>query len=688
MLDVQYIKGVGPKRAELLSRLGINTVSDVLFYFPNSYKNFSKFKYNEDLIEDVDIIHGCIVDYFETYTSSSLRILKIILQTDDNKKAEVNIFKKAKSNFDVFANIKKKIEKGKEIFAVGKSDSSFFYVKFDADEIYFIDDEDYHLNFNRIVPIYSLTAGIEQRAFRKIVKQALNYKELVNEIIPLNILKKRKIFDRKKAIELIHFPNGIDELKRARERFIYEELLVMSVAWAIKKRQILNVKKDHTYLIKRTLLTPFKNKLGFEFTNSQKKAINEIFSDMMSPHPMNRLLQGDVGSGKTVVALSACLLACENGYQSAFMAPTEILAEQHYYTFKKFLEGLNVRFELLTSSVNKKRRKDIIKRVESGEIDILIGTHSLLDKEIRFKNLTLAIIDEQHRFGVRQRSTLRQKGEKIDMLVMTATPIPRTLFLALYGDLDLSILKDMPPGRKGIYTFHTSEEEAFGKAKELIREGNSLYIVFPVIDETKKAEIKSLTKEFERIKKQFFNYNCSILHGKMSIKEKQKIMRDFYDKKIQVLCSTSVIEVGIDVPHANIMIIENAERFGLASLHQLRGRVGRGDKPGFCFLVSCVKSGDAYERIKAMCETQNGFELSERDAYIRGVGEIIGTKQHGDIEFKIASIYRDKSILEAVFEDRDELIGKDPYLRDPQNQYLKKEIFRIYGKEWASVDLN
>lgn len=688
MFDIQYIKGVGPKRAEILSKLGIRTIRDILFYFPRSYRNYSNVRYNEEIIENAEVVHGRIMDYFEIYTSSSLRIFKIIIRTSSDKTVEVNIFKKAKSSFDVFAGIKKRIERGKEIFVVGKSDSSFFSEKFDAEEIYFSDDEDYNLNFNRIVSLYSLTSGIDQRYFRKVMRQAIEYKDIIDEIIPSYLLKKRGLIERKKAIEMIHFPDNLDSLKKARERFIYEELFIMSVAWAIKKRQILNVKKKHSYQIKRTLLTPFKNKLGFDFTNSQKRAINEIFSDMMSPHPMNRLLQGDVGSGKTVVALCACLLACENGYQSAFMAPTEILAEQHYYTFKRFLDGLNVRFELLTSSISKKKRQEIIKRVEDGEIDILVGTHSLIEKDVRFKNLTLAIIDEQHRFGVRQRSTLRQKGEKIDMLVMTATPIPRTLFLALYGDLDLSILKDMPPGRKGVQTFHVSEDEAFQKAKRLIMEGNSLYIVFPVIDESKKSDLKSLIKEFERIKKEFSNYSCAVLHGKMSGREKQKVMKDFYDRKIQVLCCTSVIEVGIDIPHANVIIIENAERFGLASLHQLRGRVGRGDSTGYCFLVSDVKGGDAYERIKALCETQNGFELSEKDAYIRGVGEVIGTKQHGDIEFRIASIHRDKAILEKVFEDRDEIMKRDPYLKDQENEYLRKEIFRVYGKEWASVDLN
>lgn len=689
-LDVKYIKGVGPKRAERLLKLGISTQKDLLLYFPRIYRDYRKTKEPCDLVEPVYSVDGIVLDYFEQSTSSSLRILKIIvLNSEDGRRIEVNIFKNAKANFDVFSTIKRKIERGSKIFVVGKAENEFFPDKIDAQELYFPCDDDYELVVDRIVPVYSLTNGIELRQFRRIVYECLKLKErIISEIIPSAIVRKRNLMDRVKAVEAIHFPSNLYELKKARERFIYEELFVMAVAWAYKKRQLLGVKKEHRYQIKRTLLTPFKNKLGFEFTSSQKRAINEIFADMLSPHPMNRLLQGDVGSGKTVVALSACLLAAENGYQSCFMAPTEILAEQHYYTFKRFLDGLNVRFELLTSSTPPKKKKEIVERVEKGDVDILIGTHSLIENTVRFKNLTLAVIDEQHRFGVRQRATLRQKGERIDMLIMTATPIPRTLFLALYGDLDLSILTELPPGRKGIYTYHISEKEAFERAKRLIEEGDSVYIVFPVIDETSKAEVKSLMKEFERITKEFSGYRCGIIHGRMRSSEKQQVMKEFYERKIQVLCSTTVIEVGIDVPHANVIIVENAERFGLASLHQLRGRIGRGQREGHCFLISDAKGGDAYERIMAMCTTSNGFELSEKDAYIRGVGEVMGTKQHGDVEFKIASIYRDRLILKDVFEDRDELMRYDPYLKRDENKNLKREIFQIYGEKWGSVDLN
>jgi len=688
--EVKYVKGVGPKRADILKKLDILSVGDLLFYFPRAYQDRRINNPGDNYafeFDKVDIFKGVVLEFFEVYTASSLKIFKIILESG-GKKIEANIFKRAKRNFDVFSTIKNKIKKGSTLFIVGKSDDNFFGSKINVDEFYFPEDESYNINAERIVPVYSLTSSMDIKTFRQIVYNALKSSEFVGEIINGYYISKRALMSRKDAVKAIHFPQNTQQLISARRRFIYEELLLMAMAWEIKKRQTKEIKKNRVYTIKKALLTPFKNNMGFEFTGSQKKAINEIFSDMNSPYPMNRLLQGDVGSGKTVVALSACLLAVENGYQCCFMAPTEILAEQHYLTFSKFLKGLDVRFELITSSTPKKKKKELSDKVLSGEIDILIGTHSLIESSIKFKNLALAVIDEQHRFGVRQRATLRRKGDNIDMLVMTATPIPRTLFLSLYGDLDLSVLTEMPPGRKPVKTYHIDESQAIERAKETLLKGGQCYIVFPVIDESNKKEIKSLIVEYDRIKKEFSNYKTSMIYGKMKASEKQRIMKDFLSARIDVLCATSVIEVGIDVPNANVMIIENADRFGLASLHQLRGRIGRGKVESYCFLVSEPKTPEAKERIEAMCMTNNGFELAEKDAYIRGIGEVIGTMQHGDMEFKIASIYRDKEMLKCVFEDRDEIFKNDPYLYSKENYYLKKEIFRNYGEKLNIIELN
>jgi len=522
---------------------------------------------------------------------------------------------------------------------------------------------------------------------REIVFNALNSKWNILNPIPYNLEIKRNLIPKEKAILKIHFPDTEMELNEARRSLVYEELFLMAIAREIKKRQTKRINKGFTYQIKKNLLTPFKQNMGFEFTPSQKKAINDIFADMLKPYPMSRLLQGDVGSGKTVVALSACLLAAENNKQSAFMAPTEILAEQHYQTFKKFLANIKVNFELLTSGISQKKKKEIIEKTQKGEIDILIGTHSLIENTIKFKDLSLIIIDEQHRFGVRQRALLKNKGKAVDMLVMTATPIPRTLFLAMYGDLDLSTLTDMPEGRKPVKTIHSSEEKAFEKAKEVLYKGLKAYIVYPVIEENNN-DIKSVKKEYEKIKAIFADFPVYMLHGKMKTQEKQKIMEDFSKTGPSVLVCTQIIEVGIDIPQASIIIIQHAEKFGLADLHQLRGRVGRGEKESYCYLISDKAGEEAIERINAMCSTNNGFELSEKDAYLRGTGEIMGTKQHGEIEFKIASINMDKKILEEVIIDKDEILDNDPMLLKKENQELKKELFNLYGKSWNTIDLN
>ncbi|MEF3279807.1 MAG: ATP-dependent DNA helicase RecG [Elusimicrobiota bacterium] len=686
--NIKYLKGVGPKRADILSKLEIFTLKDILFYFPRGYEDRRIFKKESDFeFIDVDIVYGEVVDFFEVYTSTSLRIFKIILKTL-NSQVECNVFKKANRNYDVFLNIKKNLIKGTKIFVVGKAEDEFFKRKISVEEIYFPDDPDFNIHADRIVPVYSLTSGINPKVFRKLVFNACSQSEYVNEIIDSDILVSRGLISRSSAIKNIHFPQNVFSLKNAMKRLIYEELFLMSMAWNLKKSQTKNINKQRRYEIKKKLLTPFKNNLGFEFTDSQKKAINDIFSDMRNPYPMTRLLQGDVGSGKTVVAISACLLAVENSGQCCFLAPTEILAEQHYMTFKKFLDGLPVRFEILTSSTPKKKKHEIISKLASGDIDIIIGTHALIEKEVRFKNLVLAVIDEQHKFGVRQRATLRQKGENIDMLIMTATPIPRTLFLALYGDLDVSFLKDMPKGRMPVKTFHLSRQQALDKTLEFLKKGVQAYIVFPIIDESDKLEIKSLLSEYGRLKEFFKGYNTQMIYGRMKGSEKQKIMSEFAEGKIHVLCATSVIEVGIDVPNANVMVIENAERFGLASLHQLRGRIGRGKDEAYCFLVSESKDHQAMERINAICQSTNGFELSEKDAYLRGIGEIMGTMQHGDMEFKIASLSRDREIFEMVIEDVNKILKEDPYLTKKEHLALRKELNEIYGKKWNIIDLN
>ncbi|MBQ3933774.1 MAG: ATP-dependent DNA helicase RecG, partial [Elusimicrobiaceae bacterium] len=544
--------------------------------------------------------------------------------------------------------------------------NSFTDRKIVVEEYYPLDGADLKYNVDALIPLYSLTKGLTQKFLRTCQANALqNYLTDEEEVLPLDLLKKRGLLQAKQAIKAIHFPVSVAELENARRRLIYEEFLLMTLAFNLKARQKFISQKPYQYTLTKKYLTPFKNNLGFNFTPSQIKVINEIFKDMMSPTPMTRLVQGDVGSGKTVVAISALLLAVESGKQGAFMAPTEILATQHFITLNKYLKPLGVNTALLTSKTTAKERQTLLDKLAKGEIQILIGTHAFIEDKVKFKDLTLVIVDEQHRFGVKQRAKLRQKSAHVDMLSMTATPIPRTFALAFYGDLDVSTISELPKGRQEIKTFHTSEAEAFFKAKEAVLRGEQVYIVYPLIDESDKLELKAVTAEFEAAKTKFPDFKLGLIHGAMKPKEKQKIMEDFLAKKIDILFATPVIEVGIDVKNATVMIIENAERFGLASLHQLRGRIGRGDKASTCYLVTKNLSTVSKERINIICQTCDGFKIGEKDLEIRGPGEILGTRQSGELEFKAGDIIRDKDVLKWAVEDRDYLVNKDFFLTMP-----------------------
>ncbi|HOX21905.1 MAG TPA: ATP-dependent DNA helicase RecG, partial [Elusimicrobiales bacterium] len=476
-------------------------------------------------------------------------------------------------------------------------------------------------------------------------------------------------------------------LAAARKRLAYEEFFTLGCAWAIKRSQTRALSKPQKYEIKKILLTPFREHLGFEFTAAQKRVINEIFGDLQAEQPMTRLLQGDVGSGKTVVALSALLLAAENGYQGVFMAPTEILAEQHFLTMKKFLNGLPVRFELLTSATPKGARRKILDGAADGSVAILVGTHALLEDDVAFAALRLAVIDEQHRFGVKQRAALRHKSDCADLLVMTATPIPRTLALALYGDLDISVIDTLPPGRQPIQTLRLPEADAFEKTREQLRLGRQAYIVHPVIDESKLPELKAVTAEYEELAKAVFpEFRLAMLHGRMKAAEKAAVMDAFSKGEIAALVATPVIEVGIDVKNATVMLVRNAERFGLASLHQLRGRVGRGAEQSYCILSTDSKSEDALSRIDTICVTSDGFKIGEADMALRGSGEFLGERQHGDSDFLAADMARDRELLSEALADRDELFRADPRLAAPEHQAFKKRLTELYMRRWHLID--
>lgn len=688
---IQFLKGVGPKRAALLAELGVDTPRDLLAYYPRAWQD-RRLPGDAEKgapLEEALVFRGKVLSARELRTSKALVIFKAVL-SNGKYEVEASWFKRFSWRYDVFASLKKEVREGAEIWVIGKPEDPLFPgPRIRVEEHYPASAAAEAVHVNRIVPVYPLTEGLSGRFMREAVRSALaQMGGETPECLPEDIRSRRALASAAQAERGIHFPRSLFELEAARKRLAYEELFLMALAWGIKRRQLRAAEKEHRYELRRHLLTPFREALSFEFTPSQKKVINEIFDDMLSPRPMARLLQGDVGSGKTVVALSALLLAAENGRQGLFMAPTEILAEQHALTFERLLKGLPVRWALLTSSVKGPARKKILEDAAEGRLDILIGTHALIEESVKLRTPGLVVVDEQHRFGVRQRAALRAKGDRSDALIMTATPIPRTLALALYGDLDVSTLTDMPPGRKPVRTESLGEEKAFREARLAASVGRQVYIVYPLIEESGTAGLKAVTLEFERLREVFKGYTLGILHGRMKPEEKRKAMEDFAAGRTRVLAATQVIEVGIDVPNATVMVINNAERFGLSSLHQLRGRVGRGAHESRCLLVADLRADGARERVQAMCSTTDGFLISEKDLALRGGGDPLGLRQHGDLDLRLADLSRDSALLRQAVEDRDAVLEKDPRLALPEHGPLKARLLALYGARWDLIELS
>ena len=672
--NVQYIKGVGETRAKVLNKLGIFTLEDLITYYPRTYEDRSKSKKLEDTIDGEEtLIKAYVVSRMNIVTTKNrkMKICKMIVR-DDTEACEVVWYNQPylKQNFHM----------GEEYNFFGKISKRSGHIEMISPVF---DKEGIKNNTGKIIPIYPLTYNISQNQIRKVIENGLKLvKDSLEETIPDYILKENNLIDLNSAIRKIHFPENFEEFEKARTRLAFEELLTMQLLLLRLKNKCMQ-KESGIQFSKDVKMSDVINTLPFTLTKAQLRALEEIDRDMESDRIMNRLLQGDVGSGKTIVAIIAAYKAVKSGYQMAIMAPTSILATQHLESFSGILEKFGIRCELLISNMQAKKKKEVLEEIENGKIDIVIGTHSILQDNVKFKNLGLVITDEQHRFGVNQRKTIGEKGKKVDKIVMTATPIPRTLALILYGDLDISVIDELPPNRQKIDTFavgSSMEKRVNNFIKEQIKQGRQAYIVCPLVEENEEIDAKSVLEIFENYKNNVFSeFKVEYIHGKMKQKDKDEIMQNFKNGDIDILISTTVIEVGVNVPNASIMVIQNAERFGLATLHQLRGRVGRGEYKSYCILKYQGKSDNIRERMKVMQETNDGFVISEKDLELRGSGEFFGTKQHGIPEFKVANLFEDMDILKRVQSLAVKLIQEDPDLRKEENRLLNETIDKKFN---------
>ncbi|NLG52817.1 MAG: ATP-dependent DNA helicase RecG [Clostridiales bacterium] len=675
LLSIQYLKGVGERRAKLFARLGIETVFDLLTHFPRDYEDRTVIKRISDLTP-----------------GESVCIKATVMNTPARRKvrnrlsiARFKVFDESGYLNIVYFNMKYSlsgINPGEIFVFFGKVVDTQGMLEM-HNPVFENINEAGHVKTRRIVPVYPLTTGLSQNQVSACVKNALTlYGDGISDPLPDDVRNTHKLSYVRYAYENIHSPASAEAIGIARRRLVFEELLILSAGLLmLKKRRV----KQRGIAMEKGDVSVFTDNLPFKLTGAQRRALNEAAADMRKGVPMNRLICGDVGSGKTVVAAALMYLACVNGYQAALMAPTEILAKQHYKSLSKLFGKLYLNVGLLTGGLSAAAKRDIKNGLLSHEINIVIGTHALLSGDVGFDALGLVITDEQHRFGVLQRSALTVKGENPHLLVMSATPIPRTLALILYGDLDISVIDELPPGRRPVDTYAIDGEKrprAYRFIREQLDAGRQAYIVCPLVEESDKVELASVKEFAEKLSEnEFKDYSVALIHGKMKVKEKDAIMREFKNGGVSVLVSTTVIEVGIDVPNASIMMIENAERFGLSQLHQLRGRVGRGEHKSYCILVSDVNEGATRERLHALCRISNGFELSEQDLKLRGPGDFFGTRQHGIPNLKIASFSADLKTLKEAQAAAAEIIERDPGLKSAEHAELSERIKLLFAAE-------
>ena len=670
MISIESLHGVGPERARSFAKKGIRTAEDLLYYLPRGHEDRTRFfEIAECPVGDFVCIKAKVYSPVkEARIKKNFTVYSMVVFDDSGA---LNV---------VWYNnrfVKNAFRTGEEVLFYGKLGISRGKKEL-LNPIY--EKAESQRFIGKIVPVYPLFGNITQKVIAGLVEQAMEVCGCFQEYLPKSVCEKYGICDINFAMRNIHFPKDFESYSVARKRFVFEELLFLQLALSGRRKE--NEEKKRTPFSNTECVNEFIGSLSFDLTGAQKRVISEIMDNFKSATPMNRLVQGDVGSGKTVVAAGGMFVAAKNGYQSAIMAPTEILANQHYNTFSEFFKESDIKCVLLTSST--KDKKVIYEKIKNGEYDVIIGTNAIIQKDVVYKNLGFVVADEQHRFGVSQRARLTAKGENPHTLIMTATPIPRTLSLILYGDLDISIIDELPPGRKPVKTYAVGEDmrkRIYAFLDKHIKNGSQAYVVCPLIEESEKTDLANAEDVYKTLKQIFPQYSVGLIHGKMKATEKDAIMQAFVENKIQILVSTTVIEVGVNVPNSNIMVIENAERFGLSTLHQLRGRVGRGQEEAFCVMFAKGESDVTKKRMETLCKSNDGFYISEQDLKLRGPGDFFGTRQHGLPDLKVANLFTDNMVLAEAQKAAKEIMENKCNLSNDEKAFLMQRVDKMLPQE-------